>query len=401
MSKALEKLTALFVRRADQPGWYGDGGNLWLQIMPNGSKSWIFRYTLNKKQNVIGLGPTHAVSLSEAREKARLMRGQLIEGIDPGSERRRVKHERSNTITFEKACADYIETKKGEWTDKHAAQWKTTLETYTSPISKLSVADLTIADILKCLNPTWATKTETTQRVRQRIERVIGWSITSGYRKAENPAIWKGKLENLLASPTKIQEKTNHPSLPWAQAPAFMSTLRNEEGTGARAMELLILTATRSGEIRLATWEEFDLKNKTWRIPAERMKAGKEHTIPLCKQSIELLENLPRFADTNLVFPSIQQKKTMSDMTLSALLRRMNEVPTWLDESGRKVVPHGFRSTFRIWAAEATEFPRELAEHALAHQLPDKVEAAYQRSTLVDKRAEMMQAWGNYLHGTK
>ena len=294
-----------------------------------------------------------------------------------------------------------LRQKKGEWTDKHAAQWKTTLETYTSPIAKLSVADLTIADILKCLNPTWATKTETTQRVRQRIERVIGWAITSGYRKGENPAIWKGKLENLLASPTKIQDRSNHPSLPWAQAPSFMTALRNEGSTAAKAMELLILTATRSGEIRLATWDEFDLPNASWRIPAGRMKAGKEHTIPLSKQAVQLLEDLPVFSNTNLVFPSSQNKKVMSDMTLSALLRRMNEIPTWLDESGRKVVPHGFRSTFRVWAAEATEFPRELAEHALAHQLPDKVEAAYQRSTLVDKRAEMMQAWADYLSDTK
>lgn len=402
MARQIEKLSSLFVARASEPGWYGDGGNLWLQVTPSGSKSWLFRYKTAGKTKVVGLGATHTVSLAEARKKARAMRQQLLDFIDPAAARLKRKAAARNVITFEEAASKYIESKRSGWkSQKHAEQWTNTLKTYCGPINGRSVAEIQIADVMECLEPIWKTKSETASRVRQRMERVLDWAKTAGYRSGDNPAAWKGVLDNLLASPAKVVKKTHHPSLPYSQAPAFMRDLRTHSGISALALEFLILTATRSGEVRMATWDEID--GNTWTIPAERMKAGREHQVPLSKQAMAVLAKVPRLAGNNYIFPSSQEGKCISDMSMTALLRGMKvktEKSTetgWTDKEGKTIVAHGFRSTFRMWVAEQTNYVREVAEHALAHKLPDKVEAAYQRETVLPKRILLMQDWANFL----
>jgi len=393
MAKQLEKLSALFVRRHTEPGWYGDGGNLYLRISPTGSKSFFFRYKVAGAVRGVGLGATHTTSLSEARDKARTMRQQLLDHIDPASARRELKAASRHTISFEDACTKYIAHKRSEWkSEKHAEQWISTLKTYCTHINRRSVADLRTADVLACLEPIWTTKTETANRLRQRMERVLDWAKTGGYRDGDNPAAWSGVLENLLPSPSKIGTRENHASLPYSRAPEFMAALRTHKGISANALEFLILTATRSGEVRQATWDEID--GDTWTIPAARMKAGVEHTVPLSKQAMALLAQMPRLHGNDFIFASNQAGKCISDMSMTKLLRSMG----WKDDNGKTIVAHGFRSTFRMWAAEQTDAPREVAEHALAHKLPDKVEAAYQRGSLMNKRVVMMQDWANFVN---
>jgi integrase len=393
MAKQLEKLSSLFIRRHTEPGWYSDGGNLYFRISPTGSKSFFFRYKVAGSVRGIGLGATHTTSLSEARDKARTMRQQLLDHIDPASARRELKAASRHTITFEDACAGYIQFKRHEWkSDKHAEQWISTLKTYCTHINRRSVADLRTADVLACLEPIWLTKTETANRLRQRIERVFDWAKTGGYLKGDNPAAWAGVLENLLPSPSKVATRANHASLPYARAPEFMAALRTHKGISASALEFLILTATRSGEVRQATWSEID--GDTWTIPSARMKAGVEHTVPLSKQARALLDQMPKLHGNDFIFASNQQGKCISDMSMTKLLRSMD----WRNEDGKVIVAHGFRSTFRMWAAELTDAPREVAEHALAHKLPDQVEASYQRGTLFPKRVKLMQDWANFVN---
>lgn len=393
MAKQLEKLTSIFVRKVTEPGWYGDGGNLWLQVTPQGNKSWLFRYKVAGVTKVVGLGAAHTVGLSDAREVARMMRQQLINNIDPAEHKRQAKAAARNTITFGDACTKYIAQKRSEWkSGKHAEQWTSTLNTYCAPINSRSVATITTRDVLACLEPIWQTKTETASRLRQRIERVLDWATTAGYRSGNNPARWDGVIENLLPSPAKLGARRNHPSLEYARAPLFYQALKSEVGIAPLALRFLILTATRSGEVRGATFNE--IADGYWTIPAARMKASVEHVVPLSTQAQSLIDALEW--DAGFLFPSVQAGKTISDMAMTALLRRMN----WKDENGNVIVAHGFRSTFRMWAAEQTDVPREVAEHALAHKLPDKVEAAYQRGTLLNRRALLMQDWANFLDPT-
>ncbi len=401
MARQQQRLSALQVTKFTKPGLYGDGGGLTLQITPTGAKSWLFRYMVAGKPFGMGLGPTHTVSLAEARQKALDARKLLIDGINPLAAKKQSKIAAAladaKMMTFDQCAKAYIMAHKAGWKNaKHGDQWTNTLKTYASPVfGHLPVAEIDTGLVVKCLAPIWESKTETASRVRGRIESVLGWATTSGYRTGENPARWKGHLENLLATISKTSRTKNHPSLPWQRIGAFMSALRAREGVSARAVEFAILTACRSGEVRGARWAEFETAGKLWTIPAERMKAKREHQVPLSDAALALLDSMPK--DGDVVFAGTKGQP-LSDMSLTAVIRRMNgdDKPVWADTNGEGVTVHGFRSSFRMWAAEATIYPREVAEHALAHQLPDAVERAYQRGSQFAKRAALMAEWAAF-----
>jgi integrase len=400
LARQQQKLSALRVTKLSKPGLYGDGGGLTLQITPTGAKSWLFRYMVAGKPFGMGLGPTHTVSLAEARQKALDARKLLIDGINPLAAKKQKQIAAAlasaKVMTFDQCAKAYILAHKASWKNaKHADQWTNTLNTYVNPIvGHLPVAEIDTGLVVKCLSPIWESKTETASRLRGRIESVLGWATTSGYRNGENPARWKGHLENLLATISKSSRTKHHPSLPWQRIGAFMDALRKCEGVAARTLEFTILTACRSGEVRGAKWDEFDLGGKVWTIPAERMKAKREHEVPLSNAVLALLKSMPK--DGEIVFAGTK-KQPLSDMSLTAVIRRMNDdKPLWTDANGKGITVHGFRSSFRMWAAETTNFPREVAEHALAHQLPDAVERAYQRGSQFTKRTALMEEWSAY-----
>lgn len=403
MARQQQRLSALQVSKLTKPGLYGDGGGLTLQITPTGAKSWLFRYMVAGKPFGMGLGPTHTVSLAEARQKALEARKLLIDGINPlvAKKQSQVAAALANAkmMTFDQCAEAYILAHKASWKNaKHADQWTNTLNTYASPVfGGLPVAEIDTGLVVKCLAPIWESKTETASRLRGRIESVLGWATTSGYRTGENPARWKGHLENLLATISKTSRTKHHPSLPWQRIGAFMAALRVREGVAARAVEFAILTACRSGEVRGARWAEFDTVGKVWTIPAERMKAKREHEVPLSDAALAVLESITKGDDADVVFAGTKGQP-LSDMSLTAVIRRMNgdEKPAWSDANGDGITVHGFRSTFRMWTAETTNYPREVAEHALAHQLPDAVERAYQRGSQFAKRAALMTEWAMY-----
>lgn len=403
MARQQQRLSALQVSKLTKPGLYGDGGGLTLQITPTGAKSWLLRYMVAGKPFGMGLGPTHTVSLAEARQKALDARKLLIDGINPLAAKKQTQIAtalaNAKMMSFDQCAKAYILAHKAGWKNvKHGNQWTNTLDTYASPVfGHLPVAEIDTGLVVKCLAPIWESKTETATRVRGRIESVLGWATTSGYRTGENPARWKGHLENLLATISKSSRTKNHPSLPWQRMGSFTAALRLREGVSARAVEFAILTACRSGEVRGARWSEFDTDGKLWTIPAERMKAKREHQVPLSDAALALLESMPKDDDAEVVFAGTKGQP-LSDMSLTAVIRRMNgdEKPVWADANGDSITVHGFRSTFRMWAAETTNYPREVAEHALAHQLPDAVERAYQRGSQFAKRAALMAEWAVY-----
>lgn len=375
-------------------GWHADGGNLYLFVRGK-SRGWVFRFTApDGKRRNMGLGGLDNVSLANARKLAAGLRSQArhpTEPIDPLAERQAVRVQKrleaAKLITFSQAASAFLEAKSHEWKNaKHAGQWETTLATYAYPFfGQLPVASVDTALVVKCLSAIWSTKNETASRLRGRIESVLDWATVSGYRQGDNPARWRGHLDKLLAKPSKVQKVEHHAALPFTEIAAFMLDLRGREGSGARALEFAILTAGRSGEVRGATWSEIDLTTGVWTIPAERMKADKEHRIPLSDAALALLKAIPKTQDNPLVFPNLKGSQ-LSDMTMGAVLKRM----------GQGVTAHGFRSTFRDWAGETTEYPREVIEHALAHQLKDKAEAAYARGSMFDKRAHLMNDWARY-----
>lgn len=396
MVRRAVELGALAVSRLREPGLHAVGGvsGLCLQIAAAGTRSWSLRVTVGSKRREMGLGPFPEITLANAREKARAARAAIEAGLDPILERQRVasalRAEQAQALTFDQAAQQLIDSKSDEWRNpKHRAQWIATLETYASPVvGRLLVGDVTQAHVLAILQPIWKGKTETATRVRGRVEQVLDWARARGFREGENPARWRGHLDKLLPAPTKLARVTHHAALPIKAMPAFVAALRIRKGTAARALEFLVLTAARSGEVRGARWSEIDLAGATWTVPAERMKAGKEHRVPLSPQALELLQTLDRIEGNDLVFPA-PRGGVLSDMTLTAVTRRM--------ELG--AVPHGMRSTFRDWAAERTDFPREVAEMALAHAIGNAVEAAYRRGDLFAKRAEMMAAWAAFCTG--
>ncbi|WP_146347962.1 tyrosine-type recombinase/integrase [Phaeobacter marinintestinus] len=366
--------------KAAKPGRHGDGRGLFLYVKPSGARSWVLRYQVQGRRRDLGLGPYPDVSLAMARERASEARRLIVMGDDPITKKQQAKPK-----TFRDAALELIESKRPGWKNaKHAAQWTSTLEAYAFPkLGEMQVAKIETADVIAALKPIWAKKPETANRVRQRIEAVVDYASALGIRAGDNPARWRGHLDNLLPKPTKMRAVKHHPALPHAEIAAFMATLEQRSGVAARALAYTILTAARSGETRGMTWAEIDLEAGIWTIPAQRMKAGKEHRVPLTDAAIALLGNM-RDADS-LVFESEAKKgKPISDMTMTAVLRRMGR---------NDITVHGFRSTFRDWAGETTGFPREVIEAALAHGIKDKAEAAYARSDLFDKRRNLLEAW--------
>lgn len=397
-----KELGALAVANITRRGVTFVGGvrGLALNVTMYGSRSWVFRYQVGKRRRDMGLGSYPSVTLAEARERARDARTKLSMGIDPIEHVRALRSkllaEQSTAITFDEAAKKYVEAHEHGWKNaKHAQQWRNTIETYASPvIGKMLIQDIGMPQVLQVLEPIWRDKTETASRLRGRMDAVFDWAIAHGYRTQLSPARWNGLLDKVLPAPGKVAKVGHHRALPYADLPDFMLALRAHEGVGSAALQFLILTACRSGEVRGARWSEFDMDARVWTIPAERMKAGKEHRVPLSLAAIAIVEHqrLNRFSD--LVFPSPNRSKgewresaMLSDMTLSAVLRRMEVA----------AVPHGFRSTFRDWCAEQTDYPNEVAEMALAHAVSNKVEAAYRRGDLLQKRYRLMDDWAKYV----
>lgn len=387
-------MSALAVKRLTDPGLFAVGGvtGLSLQVKDTGARSWILRVTTQAgRRQEIGLGGYPDISLAVARDLARETREQIARGLDPVANRRATRQERlkqSTRMTFDKAAELWHAVKVQEYRNtKHAAQVLSTIKTYASPsIGNKPVEDISVSDVLGVLRPIWTTKTETADRLRGRIESVLSWATAAKHRSGDNPARWRGNLDALLPKPGKISVVRHHAALPFDQMPAFMAELRQMEGVGARALEFLILTAARSGEVRLATWPEITRSTETWIVPKERMKAGREHRVPLSGGALRVLDELPRMADVPHLFPGARGGP-ISDMTISAVTRRM----------GVDAVPHGFRSAFRDWAAERTSYPNEVAEMALAHVIKNKVEAAYRRGDLFEKRQALMEDWAAFL----
>ena len=365
------------------PGIYEDGAGLRLVVKPSGARSFVLRYQLDGKRRDMGLGRWPDVTLARAREKAAAARALKADGIDPLAARKR-----DVVTTFQDVAEALIEAKRPGWRNaKHGAQWSSTLATYAYPsIGALDVRKITTADILGILRPIWSTKTETASRLRQRIEAVLDYASATATRTGDNPARWKGHLQALLPAPAKVASVEHHAALPWQDAPAFMVELARREGVAARALAFTILTAARSGEVRGMVWSEVDLNAALWIVPAVRMKGKKEHRVPLTSAALALLGQ--QGDPASLVYPGAVISRPLSDMSLTAVLRRM--------QRGELTV-HGFRSTFRDWAGEASAHPREVIEGALAHRLKDKAEAAYARGDMLAKRRVLLADWSSYL----
>jgi len=381
----VKKLSARKVETAG-PGKHGDGGGLWLVVRKNGSRAWVFRYRRNGRERAMGLGPIDRISLVDARSLARDARRLLSKGKDPINERRAKK---GRAPTFHEAAAAFIAAHEAAWRNpKHRQQWRNTLNTYAAPvIGDLPVDEVQTTDVLRVLQPIWQTKVETASRLRGRIEKVLGWAAAQGFRSRENPARWRGHLDTLLPAPSKVKRVQHHAAMSWQEVPGFIVKLREQRGIAARALEFVIMTASRSGEVRGARWDEIDLDAGTWTIPGERMKADREHRVPLSDEVVRLLRGLPRFEGSEYVFPSPRTGRPLSDSALTKVLRDL----------GFDVTAHGFRSSFRDWCAETTRYPREVAEMALAHAIPSAVEAAYRRGDLFEKRRKMMNAWSDFI----
>jgi len=378
------------VATLNKMGLHGDGQGLWLKITKSGTKSWIFRYTLNKKTVDIGLRSINTISLSNAREKALELRQVLQNGNDPLQLKQEAKLNQqrltSTLINFEQCAHQYIDTHKAGWKNiKHAQQWTNTLTTYAFPIiGSLPVRDIDTALIMQVLSPIWTSKNETAGRIRGRIENILSWATVHGYRSGDNPAQWKGHLENLLAKPSKIKIVSHHKALPYAKLNAFINILRCNTSISARALEFLILNATRTSELTGAEWSEFDFNAAIWTIPAIRMKSGKEHRIPLSSRSTDILNEMQNIKQSTFVFPGGKIGKSLSNAAMDKILQKT---------LGYDCTVHGFRSTFSDWAAECTNHPRDLCEMALAHTIKNKVEAAYRRGDMIEKRRVLAEDW--------
>jgi integrase len=418
MPKKAKDLTALEVARLRHPGKGGNAtfavGNvagLLLQCTPTGARTWLLRTQVGAKRREIGLGGYPDVPLADAVRRAREAKEKIRAGIDPIEERKAARAalaaQQARGLTFNDAVNRYLAAKLDAFKNaKHRNQWRMTLETYAGPeLGPMLVSDIAVQDVLRVLEPIWRTKTETASRLRGRIEAVLAWATVAGHRTGDNPARWVGNLKELLPAPSKVAKGDNHPAVQIDDASRWFAALRARDGIGSRALELLALTASRSGEVRGATWEEFDLDKGLWVIPPSRMKMEREHRIPLTPDAVALLKALPRLADNPLVFPAAKGGE-LSDMTLSATMRRLHEADKAKDGAGfldrvskRPAVPHGLRSTFRDWASERTSFAGEMAEAALAHKVSNAVEAAYRRGDMMEKRRQMMRAWGDFLAG--
>ena len=397
MPKRAAGLTARQVETLKKPGLVADGGGLYLQITASGAKSWVFRYQIAGRRRDMGLGSVDVFSLAEAREKARAARRLVAEGTDPIDHRRAERAAKAvgaaKTMSFKECAEAYIRTHQAGWRNaKHGAQWSATLSTYVYPVfGSLPVAQVDVGLVMKAIEPIWSMKPETASRVRGRIESILDWATVRQYRQGENPARWRGHLESLLPKKTKVRVVEHHAALPYAETAAFMIELREQEGVSARALEFAILTAARTGEVLGARWDEVDVDNRLWTIPGARMKAGKEHRVPLSDAAIALLQKMSELRSGDYVFSGATAGRPLSNMALLMTLRRMKR---------GDLTAHGFRSTFSDWCAERTAFPAEVREMALAHAVGDKVEAAYRRGDLFEKRRQIMDGWAHFVDGT-
>jgi integrase len=395
MARETNRLTALAVDNASEPGMYADGDGLYLRVTEDKTKNWVLRYMLNGRPRWMGLGPLKLFGLKEARAKALDARRLRYDGVDPiearALRRAKARLDAAKAITF-KQCADsYINAHRAGWRNgKHAAQWEATLATYAEPvIGSLPVQAIDTALVLRVLEPVWTTKPETAGRVRGRIEAILDFAKARTWREGENPARWRGHLDKLLPARGKVRRVEHHAALPYAELPGFLLALREQEGVAARALEFAVLTAARTGETIGARWSEIDLLDKTWTVPAARMKAGREHRVPLSARALAILEEISahRKADDGFVFAGGKPGLPLSNMAFLMLLRRM--------ERG-DLTAHGFRATFKTWASERTAFQNEIIEAALAHVVGSKVEQAYQRGDMFEKRRRLMDAWARY-----
>ena len=390
MPKITKAMTAIEVKRLTVPKMHAVGTvpGLMLDVKASGSTAWILRTTVGTRRADIGLGGYPGITLAAATEAARQIKAKIRDGIDPTAERR--ARQAVVEWTFKRCAEAYITGHRSGWKNaKHASQWESTLETYVYPVfGDKHVRDVDTGDITTAIRSMWSTKNETMVRIRNRIELVLSWAAAQGYRpKGFNPAAWRGHLEQVLPKPSKVNKRAHHPAMPIDDVQGFVLALRTSQSTAAQCLEFVIMTACRSGEARLATWSEFDLKAAVWNIPAERMKASRPHRVPLAAQVMTLLEKLPRFEGNELLFPGRDGQKPLSDMSLTAIMRRAKLA----------YVPHGFRFTFSDWTAERTAYPSEVREMALAHSIGNGTDAAYRRGDLFDKRRHLMRDWANFL----
>jgi len=400
MPRIAKLMGPLEIGRLTAPGYYPVGGvpGLTLQITPGKSKSWLLRVNVGTKRREIGLGAYPGVGVALAREKAQQTRDAIVAGVDPVAQRALARQsiiqqqleEKALDWTFRRCAESYIKAKAPGWRNaKHAQQWENTLATYAYPvIGDMLVRHVGIGHVMTIIEPHWATKNETIDRVRNRIELVLDWATVRKYRTGDNPARWKGNLDKAGLADRKVVGKvTGHRALAAADLYGFVAILRGIEGMGARCLEFVVLTACRSGEARLATWAEIDTDSRTWSIPGDRMKSGRPHKVPLSAEVMQLLERLPRIEGETLIFPGARKGKPLSDMTMTKVMRDM----------GVDAVPHGFRATFSSWCASSTAYPTEVREMALAHAIGDGTVAAYQRSDLFDKRRNLMADWARFI----
>jgi integrase len=393
VARHIHRLTAAGINRLREPGLYSDGGNLNFRIATRGSRSWVFRFAVNGRTRDAGLGPYPEVSLAEARGKAFEWRRLLVAGIDPLEQRNAERASKlvaaSTSITFDDCVAGYITAHESAWrSPKHGKQWRASLTAYASPVfGGLPVSAIDTGLVMRALESMWASKPTTASRLRGRIENVLDWAKVHGYRRDENPARWKGHLDHLLPSKGKVQAIEHHTALPYSAVGAFMSQLRGRSNISARALEFLILTGARSGEVLGATWDEIDLRGEVWTVPASRMKSGREHRVPLSGGAVAVLRQMEAIQQSDFVFPGVGGRRL-----------GINALHGLLDHMGRRqeTSVHGFRSTFRDWVAERTSFPREIAELALSHSVGSDVEQAYRRSDMFDKRRKLMDAWAEF-----
>ncbi|MEK1891677.1 MAG: integrase arm-type DNA-binding domain-containing protein [Phyllobacterium sp.] len=391
MARATNKLSAQGVKFETTPGRHSDGDGLYLQVEPGGSKSWVFMWKRGGKRTAMGLGRYPDTGLAEARDKAEAARKNLGAGRDPLLHARKEVEREEAEPTFAGAAEAFLdEERKSSWKNaKHRAQWEMTLgDAYCKHLRPMKVSAIDTENILRVLKPVWAAKPETASRLRGRIERVLSFAKMRGWRSGENPAMWRGHLDAILPKPEKLKRRGHHRAMAFADVPAFVARLREADAMAARALEFLILTAGRSGEVLGATWGEIDLEREVWTVPAARMKSGRVHQVPLSRRAVAILGELHERRRNNYVFPGQRKDRPLSGSSMEMLLRRLKVKPL--------ATVHGFRSGFRDWCGDVSTFPREIAEAALAHTLQG-VEAAYRRASALEKRRNMMSEWADFL----
>jgi integrase len=393
MARQIARLCNDKVNAASKRGLYADGGGLYLLVGPTGAKSWVFRYRANGRLRDMGLGAIHTVGLAEARKRAQQHRLARLDGIDPldlkKARQTDAKLKAAKAMTF-KACAEgYMAANRAGWGTRHASIWQQSVIDHAYPVlGDLPVQAVDTALLMRAIQPLWATKTETASRVRGRVEAILDWATTCGHRTGENPARWKGHLENLLPRRSRVVPVKHFAALPYAEIAGLMAELRQREGFAARALEFAILTAARTGEVIGASWDEISLAERLWIVPATRMKGGKEHRVPLSEAAMAVVETMAEYRQGDHLFPGRRLGKPLNAHALWDLLKAVGHA----EES-----VHGFRSSFRDWAAERTTFPAEIPEMALAHNVGSAVQRAYQRSDMFDKRRQLAQAWARYI----